>query len=111
MQQQAEQASRKQDRAQHELLLRSAEVGDGDVVMDLLVSGTLNVNIRNRDGATPLFLACWHGHEEVVDMLLEYGAGPDKATKVGFGITGQVHVSCQCLCKGFNKPHATEQIQ
>ena len=35
-----------------------------------------------KDGATPLFMAAWKGHEQVVQILLKKGANVDLADKV-----------------------------
>ena len=33
----------------------------------------LDMNIRDADGCTPLYHACYHGHDEIVSMLLKFG--------------------------------------
>ena len=33
----------------------------------------LDLNIRDADGCTPLYHACYHGHDEIVSMLLKFG--------------------------------------
>ena len=33
----------------------------------------LDMNIRDADGCTPLYYACYYGHDEIVSMLLKFG--------------------------------------
>ena len=33
----------------------------------------LDMNIRDANGCTPLYYACYHGHDEIVTMLLKFG--------------------------------------
>ena len=33
----------------------------------------LDMNIRDANGCTPLYYACYHGHDEIVTMLLQFG--------------------------------------
>lgn len=42
-----------------------------------LISG-VDLNRRNKHGATPLWLACFHGHKQVAQLLLERGAEPER---------------------------------
>ncbi len=49
-------------------------------------------NVNNTPGATPLLVASLAGHFKVVDMLLAYGADPNKAdTYLGYT---PLHVAC-----------------
>ena len=57
--------------------------------MRALVEAWLDVNARDADNDTPLYLAACKGHKEVVRVLLEAGADTDQAstTPLGDGAT------------------------
>lgn len=44
----------------------------------LALTSDVDVNQRSKAGATPLWLACFHGHKEVAQLLLERGAQPER---------------------------------
>ena len=46
-------------------------------ILAALASG-VDVDRRSAAGATPLWLACFHGHREVAELLLERGAQPER---------------------------------
>lgn len=45
--------------------------------VELLLRHGAAVDVRNKKGATPLWLACHHGHLEVVQLLITHAADPD----------------------------------
>ena len=47
--------------------------GDIDEVQLLIESGT-DINNKNNDGDTPLFMACYHGYIDIVKLLIDNGA-------------------------------------
>lgn len=51
------------------LLHFAAALGCKDIVSHLLVRGS-DINGKNHEGATPLYLAVMNGHHTVVDILL-----------------------------------------
>jgi hypothetical protein len=55
-----------------ELIRASTENNVPEVRRRLSVGGA-DVNARNRDYSTPLHLACYRGHVQVVNELLNYG--------------------------------------
>ena len=56
----------------------------GDIVIaNLLETPNINVNIRNEEGKTPLFLAVETGNIDLVTTLLEAGADPNIKAKGG----------------------------
>ena len=59
-------------------LLASSQVGEFEFV-DLLLKHGADPNCSNKNGQTPLFMACNENHGKVVDVLLSGGANP-KAT-------------------------------
>ena len=36
------------------------------------------MNVKNSVGQTPLFCACFEGHESMVELLIKYGADPNE---------------------------------
>lgn len=62
--------------AASERLLRAAEQGDVDDVQAALQAGA-EVDVRDREGTTPLGNAAVEGHLEIARLLLEYGASPN----------------------------------
>ena len=55
-------------------IFRAARNGDIDRLKKLLATGA-EVNIRERDGLTPLMVASLRGHSAVVQLLIQHGAG------------------------------------
>lgn len=52
----------------------AATCGRSPLLVATLLQQGVDVNIRGRDGHTPLHSACWHGHVEVANILLINGA-------------------------------------
>ena len=67
-------------------LLRASEDGNAEEVARLLAFGMLDVDVeeeypaddRDPRGSTPLLIAAKYGHTEVVKLLLDGGADPNK---------------------------------
>jgi ankyrin repeat protein len=51
--------------------------GATNIVKELLQRSCINVQWRGRDGWTALAEAARHGHEEIVELLLDHGADPN----------------------------------
>jgi len=65
----------------------------GDVRLELQKEDGIDVNEGNKNGATPLFVACWKGHTGIARVLLdEGGATVDQADKDG---ATPLFVACQ----------------
>jgi ankyrin repeat protein len=64
-------------------LLKAAEKGDSTAVSTLLDKGAV-INIRDRDGHTPLWLAATTGRTESVRILLEHKADPNTRGQDGW---------------------------
>ncbi len=60
----------------------SEKFNDGDAMLSLLNAGA-RLEIRDRDGATPLHLAVEFGNLEVLETLLDKGANPAAKTNQG----------------------------
>jgi len=69
-------------------LLFAAAWGRLDIVEFLLASGADPNAIEEGDGVTPLQLAAWFNHPEIVTILLEYGAEVDIRRTDYEGMTG-----------------------
>ncbi|MHB1947219.1 MAG: ankyrin repeat domain-containing protein [Gammaproteobacteria bacterium] len=54
------------------------------MIRDLLTSETVNVDIQDKNGTTPLMQAALGGDENIVKMLLEAKANPDQTRPDGF---------------------------
>ena len=57
-------------------LMRSVAIGDTSMASSLLSRG-LNSNFATQSGLTPLYTAVHYGHEDMVNLLLKFGANPD----------------------------------
>jgi ankyrin repeat protein len=51
----------------------AAACDDSDEIVDLLLDAGADVNYLDRNGATPLLIAAYRGHESVVERLLDAG--------------------------------------
>jgi ankyrin repeat protein len=58
----------------------AAQRGDVALAVALIMDDPSEVNVRDRDGATPLSIAAQEGHVEMVRFLLEKGAAIDVRT-------------------------------
>ena len=55
-------------------LYSAVEKGDLDKVKEMLGYEEINVNVQNKDGDTPLHIACRLRHWHIVECLIERGA-------------------------------------
>jgi len=58
--------------------LRNAVEDGDDSTIEHLVNGGVDPNVADVDGWTPLFLAAYYRHEQVVRMLLSAGVKPNQ---------------------------------
>ncbi|EGX45684.1 hypothetical protein AOL_s00159g4 [Orbilia oligospora ATCC 24927] len=61
----------------------AAEKGKWSIASLLLATGKVEVDARKQGGRTPLSYAAAEGHDEIIDMLLERGAGLDSQDVLG----------------------------
>ncbi|XP_071793630.1 fibronectin type 3 and ankyrin repeat domains 1 protein-like [Asterias amurensis] len=64
-------------------LLRCAAMGGDPNVAKVLMNAGAEVNIKDKDGKTPLMIACLNGHVTLVQALVERGADPTVRTEFG----------------------------
>jgi uncharacterized protein len=65
-------------------LFQASKENDVEMVQDLLHSGA-DPNTVDKEGASPLMIASYHGHEQIAKVLLAAGADPN--LKRGRGVT------------------------
>lgn len=56
-----------------DLFFAAARTGNDEVIREFLKHG-FPVNIKNHAGFTPLMMATYYGHQDIVTMLLNHGA-------------------------------------
>ncbi|KAH8895440.1 HET-domain-containing protein [Thozetella sp. PMI_491] len=66
-----------------EMLLWAASEGRSSLVNQLLTEFRVDIESRDTNGSTPLYLAAYNGHYPVVQLLLEQGARIDSTNKRG----------------------------
>lgn len=68
----------------NEMFYKYSIEGDAKKVLTLVLSGTINVNMQNDAGNTPLIVASDYGHSQIVKILLNNGADPNIENKNGW---------------------------
>ena len=76
--------------------------------MKTLINAGCDVNLSDKDGWTPLSVAAFHGHTEVIKLLLASGADPSKEVEDGDTAYDKAvawdHPECAALLKGPRLP-------
>ena len=92
-------------------LLAASEDGDSDVVRKLLAVGMVDADTADKNGVTSVFKAAENDHKDVVQILIDGGADPNKAANCGYtplmvaaGFVGSTDV-VQVLLDGGAKPN------
>ncbi|XP_048361691.1 fibronectin type 3 and ankyrin repeat domains protein 1 isoform X1 [Sphaerodactylus townsendi] len=67
-------------------LMRVCAISGKSDVATLLIEAGADVNLKDKDGKTPLMVAVLNNHEEVVQTLLEKGADISVKTEFGKGV-------------------------
>jgi len=52
--------------------------------LDRLINNPANIHAKNKDGTTPIMLACKRGHMNVIDYLISQGANVNDIDRHGF---------------------------
>ncbi|XP_070608592.1 fibronectin type 3 and ankyrin repeat domains protein 1 [Erythrolamprus reginae] len=76
--------------------------GKTDVAIILINAGA-DVNVKDKDGKTPLMVAALNNHEDLVALLLEKGADPDIKNEFGKGALE--------MAKGLNRQSVVSIIE
>ncbi|XP_015428082.1 PREDICTED: fibronectin type 3 and ankyrin repeat domains protein 1 [Myotis davidii] len=73
-------------------LMRVSAVSGSERVASLLIEAGADVNVKDKDGKTPLMVAVLNNHEELVQLLLDKGADANVRNEFGKGILDMARV-------------------
>ncbi|XP_011841830.1 PREDICTED: fibronectin type 3 and ankyrin repeat domains protein 1 [Mandrillus leucophaeus] len=73
-------------------LMRVSAVSGNQRVASLLIDAGANVNVKDRNGKTPLMVAVLNNHEELVQLLLDKGADASIKNEFGKGVLEMARV-------------------
>uniref|UniRef100_A0A8D0MZA4 Fibronectin type 3 and ankyrin repeat domains protein 1 n=2 Tax=Sus scrofa TaxID=9823 RepID=A0A8D0MZA4_PIG len=73
-------------------LLRVSAVSGNQKVASLLIDAGADVNVKDKDGKTPLMVAVLNNHEELVQLLLDKGADASVKNEFGKGVLEMARV-------------------
>ncbi|XP_058527317.1 fibronectin type 3 and ankyrin repeat domains protein 1 isoform X1 [Ochotona princeps] len=73
-------------------LMRVSAMSGNQRVASLLIEAGADVNVKDRDGKTPLMVAVLNNHEELVQLLLERGADATIKNEFGKGVLEMARV-------------------
>ncbi|XP_039691945.1 fibronectin type 3 and ankyrin repeat domains protein 1 isoform X1 [Pteropus medius] len=73
-------------------LMRVSAVSGNQKAASLLIEAGANVNVKDKDGKTPLMVAVLNNHEELVQLLLEKGADASVKNEFGKGVLEMARV-------------------
>uniref|UniRef100_A0A8C4M5U6 Fibronectin type III and ankyrin repeat domains 1 n=1 Tax=Equus asinus asinus TaxID=83772 RepID=A0A8C4M5U6_EQUAS len=73
-------------------LMRVSAVSGNQGVASLLIDAGADVNVRDKDGKTPLMVAVLNNHEELVQLLLDKGADASVKNEFGKGVLEMARV-------------------
>ncbi|XP_054379012.2 fibronectin type 3 and ankyrin repeat domains protein 1 isoform X4 [Pongo abelii] len=73
-------------------LMRVSAVSGSQRVASLLIDAGANVNVKDRNGKTPLMVAVLNNHEELVQLLLDKGADASVKNEFGKGVLEMARV-------------------
>ncbi|XP_059756740.1 fibronectin type 3 and ankyrin repeat domains protein 1 isoform X2 [Balaenoptera ricei] len=73
-------------------LMRVSAVSGNQKVASLLIDAGADVNMKDKDGKTPLMVAVLNNHEELVQLLLDRGADASVKNEFGKGVLEMARV-------------------
>ncbi|ELR51222.1 Fibronectin type 3 and ankyrin repeat domains protein 1, partial [Bos mutus] len=73
-------------------LMRVSAVSGNQEVASLLIDAGADVNVKDKDGKTPLMVAVLNNHEELVQLLLDRGADANVKNEFGKGVLEMARV-------------------
>ncbi|XP_043331081.1 fibronectin type 3 and ankyrin repeat domains protein 1 isoform X2 [Cervus canadensis] len=73
-------------------LMRVSAVSGNREVASLLIDAGADVNVKDKDGKTPLMVAVLNNHEELVQLLLDRGADASVKNEFGKGVLEMARV-------------------
>nr|XP_031529887.1 fibronectin type 3 and ankyrin repeat domains protein 1 isoform X2 [Vicugna pacos] len=73
-------------------LMRVSAVSGNQKVASLLIDAGADVNVKDKDGKTPLMVAVLNNHEELVQLLLDRGADASVKNEFGKGVLEMARV-------------------
>ncbi|XP_046304841.1 fibronectin type 3 and ankyrin repeat domains protein 1 isoform X3 [Marmota monax] len=73
-------------------LMRVSVVSGSQKVASLLIEAGADVNVRDKDGKTPLMVAVLNNHEQLVELLLDKGADASVKNEFGKGVLEMARV-------------------
>lgn len=73
-------------------LMRVSAVTGSQKVASLLIEAGADVNIKDKDGKTPLMVAVLNNHEQLVQLLLDKGADATVKNEFGKGVLEMARV-------------------
>ncbi|XP_028336712.1 fibronectin type 3 and ankyrin repeat domains protein 1 isoform X1 [Physeter macrocephalus] len=73
-------------------LMRVSAVSGNQKVASLLIDAGADVNMKDKDGKTPLMVAVLNNHEELVQLLLDKGADASVKNEFGKGVVEMARV-------------------
>ncbi|XP_067565177.1 fibronectin type 3 and ankyrin repeat domains protein 1 [Pseudorca crassidens] len=73
-------------------LMRVSAVSGNQEVASLLIDAGADVNMKDKDGKTPLMVAVLNNHEELVQLLLDKGADASVKNEFGKGVLEMARV-------------------
>ncbi|KAB1271757.1 Fibronectin type 3 and ankyrin repeat domains protein 1 [Camelus dromedarius] len=73
-------------------LMRVSAVSGNQKVASLLIDAGADVNVKDKDGKTPLMVAVLNDHEELVQLLLDKGADASVKNEFGKGVLEMARV-------------------
>ncbi|XP_014384330.1 PREDICTED: fibronectin type 3 and ankyrin repeat domains protein 1 [Myotis brandtii] len=73
-------------------LMRVSAISGSQRVASLLIEAGADVNVKDKDGKTPLMVAVLNNHEELVQLLLDKGADANVRNEFGKGVLDMARV-------------------